>query len=124
MAKVVDVSVADAALTQFKGNTTAMSACGTTPTTMAQATATYSLGTLAIATTVWTIGAGDAANSRKVTLNAAQNVVATASGTVGFVAFWNSGTIMGVATCVPTAISSAGTFTCNGFDFDEIGTIT
>jgi hypothetical protein len=79
MAKVVDVSVADAALNQFKGNTTGMSACGTTPTTMAQATATYSLGTLAIATTVWTVGAATPAEGAQSQIGDAAGVSALAA---------------------------------------------
>ena len=122
MAIYQHVDMMDAALLWLKSNTTACSVCGTLPTNLAQATATYSLGTLAIATTVFTVGAGDVANSRKITV-AAADVVLTASGTVGFVAYWNDGTYLACGTCAPTAVTSGGTVHINAYDFDQIGTI-
>jgi len=62
MAKYNNPDGVDEALKWYKGNTTIICACGTQPTTAAQATAsTYALGTLAYATASFTIAAGDAA---------------------------------------------------------------
>lgn len=116
------VDMIDAGLLWLKANCTHCSVCGTLPVTLAHATNTYNLGTLAIATSVWTIAAGDVANSRKITV-AAADVVLSASGTVGWIAYWNSGTLLAVGTCAPTAVTSGGTVHINAYDFDQIGTI-
>ena len=104
MAKFNNPSGPDAALAWYRDNTTIVCACGTQPTTAAQATAaTYALGTLAYGTALWTIGAGDAAGGRKLTAGAA-TIPLTASGTVNHFAFTNAGTLTLVGTCAPTAV--------------------
>jgi hypothetical protein len=124
MAKWINVEATNADLAWIRDNTTIICACGTQPTTAAQATAaTYALGTLAFGTALWTIGAGDAANSRKIT-TAAATIAITASGTVNHIAFTNTGTLVVVGTCAPTAVTSGGTLIVSAFDANEIGTIT
>jgi hypothetical protein len=123
MAKYCNPDGVDAALTWYKGNTTIIAACGSIPTTAAQATAsTYALGTLAYATASFTIGAGDVAGGRKMTAGAA-TITMGYSGTVTHIAFCNTGTLILVGTCAPTAVTAAGTLIVNSFDVDEIGTI-
>ena len=123
MAKWINVTVMDTALAWIRDNTTIVCACGTQPTAASEATAaTYALGTLAYGTANWTIGAGDA-TGRKITAGAA-TITLDASGTVTHFAFTNTGTLVIVGTCAPTAVTSGGTIIMNAFDADEIGTIT
>lgn len=124
MAKFSNPNGADAALAWYRDNTLIISACGTQPTTAAQATAaTYALGTLAYGTALWTIGAGDAAGGRKLTASAA-TVTLGYSGTVTHIAFCNTTTLTLVGTCAPTAVTASGTLVVNAFDVVEVGTIT
>lgn len=109
----------DAALAWIRDNTTIICVCGSEPTTAAQATAaTYSLGTLAYGTANWTIGNGDT-SGRKITAGAA-TITLGGSGTINHVAFTNTGTLVAVGTCAPTAVTSGGTVITAAFDVDEI----
>jgi hypothetical protein len=122
MAKFISSNVIDGSLVYLQQQVIGVSACGTQPTTYAQATATtYSLGTAAIASANWTIAAGDS-SGRKITL-ASTNIPLTASGTVNHLAFWSAGTLHLVGTCAPTAVTSGGTIVVAAWDADEIGTI-
>ena len=124
MAKYNNPDGVDEALKWYKGNTTIICACGSIPATAANATAAaYALGTLAYATASFTIAAGDAAGARKLTAGAA-TITLGYSGTVTHIAFCNTGTLILVGTCAPTAVTAAGTLIVNAFDVDEIGTIT
>jgi hypothetical protein len=119
MSKFINDLVMDAALNYIKDGNTIISACGTQPTTSAEATAvTHSLGTLAYATTNFTLGNGDT-SGRKITCGAA-TIPVLASGTVDHVAFCNTGTLFAVGTCAPTAVTSGGTIIIAAFDLDEI----
>lgn len=120
MAKYINDSSMDAGLAWIRDNTTIISACGSEPTSAAQATAaTYSLGTLAYGTALWAaITSGDT-SGRKLTTGAA-TIPVLASGTVDHIAFCNTGTLCGVGTCAPTAVTSGGTVIVAAFDFDEI----
>lgn len=123
MAKWNNASGPDAALAWYRDNTTIICACGTQPTTAAQATAsTYALGTLAYGTANWTIAGGDTAGGRKITAGAA-TITLGYSGTVNHIAFTNAGTLVIVGTCAPTAVTASGTLVVNAFDVVEIGTI-
>jgi hypothetical protein len=124
MAKWNNPSAPDAALAWYRDNTTIISACGTQPTSAANATAaTYALGTLAYGTANWTIAAGDAGGARKIT-SAAATIVVGYSGTVNHIAFTNTGTLCVVGTCAPTAVTAGGTIIVAAFDVVEVGTIT
>jgi len=123
MAKWVNVNATDALLNYIKTNCTVLSACATQPTDGTQCATTYALGTLGYTTTNITLAAGDAANSRKITAAAATIAVA-ATGTVSHFGFTNIGTLLAVATCVPTSVTSGGTVIMSAFDIDEVGTIT
>jgi hypothetical protein len=123
MAKLNAVGGPDAALAYYKDGCSFICACGTQPTTSAQATAaTYALGTLAFTTANFTIGAGDTGGGRKLT-TAPATITLGASGTVNHIAFSNTGTLLLVGTCAPTAVSSGGTLIVAAFDVVEIGTI-
>jgi len=124
MAKYNNPDGVDECLKWYKANTTIISACGSIPASAANATAAaYALGTLAYATASFTIAAGDAGGARKLTAGAA-TITLGYSGTVTHIAFCNTGTLILVGTCAPTAVTAAGTLIVNAFDVDEIGTIT
>ena len=123
MAKWNNASGPDAALTWYGTTTTIVCACGTQPTTAAQATAaTYALVTLAYSSANFTNAAGDVAGGRKVTV-AAATIAITASGTVNHFAFTGPSVMAAVATCAPTAVTAGGTIIMSAFDLVEIGTI-
>lgn len=118
MAKFVNDSSMDAALAWVRDNTTNVSICSAQPTTATEAATTYALGSVAYGTANWTIGNGDT-SGRKITAGAVNVVVAT-SGTVSHIAYYNTGTLVGVGTCAPTAVTSGGTFAIGAYDFNEI----
>ena len=119
MAKYINDSAMDAGLAWLRDNTTMISACGgTMPTTATHAGTTYALGTLAYGTANWTIDNGDT-SGRKITAAAATITVAT-TGTVEYVAFFNTGTLVAVGTCAPTAVTATGTVIIAAFDVNEI----
>ena len=118
MGKYVNDSAMDAGLAWIRDNTDQISACNAEPTDATEAGTTYSLGTLAYGTANWTLDAGDT-SGRKITAAAATIPVLT-SGTVDHIAFFNVGTLVGVGTCAPTAVTSGGTVIISAFDFDEI----
>jgi hypothetical protein len=124
MAKWNNASGPDAALTWYGTTTTILCACGTQPTTAAQATSpAYALGTIAYSSANFTNAAGDVGGGRKVTVTAA-TIALTASGTVNHFAFTGPSVMAAVATCAPTAVTSGGSIIMNSFDLVEIGTIT
>jgi len=118
MAKYINDSSMDAGLAWIRDNTTMISACGTQPTSSTEAGTTYALGTLSYGTASWTLNNGDS-SGRKITAGAA-TITLAGSGTVDHVAFFNTGTLVAVGTCAPTAVTSGGTFIINAFDLDEI----
>lgn len=126
MAKFIYSSAMDAELAYIRDNTGFVCACSAQPTTVAQATTVAggtSLGTAAYGTGLWTIAQGDAGvGSRKITAGTVA-IVVTASGTVSHIGFYNAGTIIAVGTCVPTAVTAAGTINLTAFDLNEIGII-
>ena len=123
MAKFLVDGAADAALAYIRDQTGFVAICNAQPTTVAQGTTagSYSLGTATYGTANWTI-ADDSTVGRKISA-AAVAIPVTTSGTVSHIAYHNAGTIIGVGTCVPTAVSAGGTFTVNAYDFDKISDI-
>lgn len=121
MAKFLVDAAADADLAYIRDQTGFVAICNAQPTTVAQATSTYSLGTLAYGTANWTIG-DDGSAGRKVTAGAVA-VPVTSSGTVNHIAYYNAGTIIGCGTCAPTAVTSGGTLTVNAYDFNKVSDI-
>src|SRR5512137_211774 len=102
MAKWNNASGPDAALDWYGTTTTILCACGTQPTTAAQATsASYALGTIAYSSANFTKAAGDVAGGRKTTV-AAATIAITATGTVNHFAFTGPSVMAAVATCAPT----------------------
>jgi hypothetical protein len=118
MAKFINDSAMDAELAWIRDNTTMISACNAQPTTSTQAGTTYALGTMLYGTASWTLAPGDT-SGRKITAGAASIPVAS-SGTASHVAFFNAGTLVGVGTIAPTAVTAGGTIVVSAFDFDEI----
>lgn len=119
MAKFINDSVMDAALQWIIDNTTNLSACGTQPTTCTQAATTYCLGSIAWGAGNWESLTNGDSTGRKLTTKAATITVA-ASGTVDHIAFYNTGTLVAVGTCAPTAVTQSGTVIFAAFDLDEI----
>jgi len=120
MGKFINDSAMDADLAWIRDNTTMVSACGSQPTTAAQATAaTYSLGTLAYGTALWAALTNGDTSGRKITTGAA-TIPVLASGTVTDIAFCNTGTLTAVGTCAPTAVTSGGTVIVAAFDLNEV----
>lgn len=114
MAKYINPSAQDAALTFLRDNATHYAVATAQSTTAGQ----YAVGTCGVGTADWTLGAGDV-SGRKITL-AAKNIVIGTSGSVDHVAVYNSGTLLAVGTCATTAVTAGGTAAVAAFDIWEI----
>lgn len=125
MAKFINPDMTDSDLNYLKNNATRFMIGTAGPTTYALGTQ-YAVGTLAVASGNFTVAAGDAANSRKITFAAATVTVGT-TGTVTdlyFIGTAGSGTLLLSGTCAPTAVTATGTVITSAWDCNEIGTIT
>lgn len=118
MAKYMNSSAMDAAHAWVRDNVTMASFCSTQPTNITQAHTTYALGTIAVGTAEWTIGAGDV-SGRKISYGGCTMAIGTA-GNGGHMAFYNSGTLVAVGTCAVTAVSAGGSVIIAAFDLNEI----
>jgi len=123
MGKFLVDGAADADLAYIRDQTGFICICNAQPTNVSQGTtlSNYSLGTAAYGTANWTIG-DDGSTGRKITAGAIA-VPVTASGTVTHVGFYNAGTMIGVGTIAPTAVTAGGTLTVNAFDFNKVADI-
>jgi hypothetical protein len=110
MAKSVSTAVLDLALNQLKNNSNKMVVCSAQPTTFLEGNATFMLANVAMASTDYTLAAGDT-SGRKVTMGAKTGVSITNSGTATHVALVNTtgSTLDLVTTCTSQAISTGGT---------------
>ena len=117
MAKWANDTLMDTGLAWLRDNTTHQAACSAQPADVA-GVGTYGLGTAACGTVAWTLDDGDT-TGRKITV-AAVNIAVGTSGTVSHVAYYNSGSLLFVGTCVPTAVTAGGTVVLSSYDVDEI----
>ena len=85
MPKFTHSDVLDSALSYLQSNGNSMTLCSAYPTTYLEATSTYMLAQVSLATTDYTIAAGDT-SGRKVTVAQKDNVSVTNTGTVSHLA--------------------------------------
>ena len=108
MAKIVHDDVLDGAFLVLD-NADQMTACGTQPTTRAQAVSTYSLASTAMTpATDYTISNGDT-NGRKVRMATKTGVSVGTSGTATHVALCDATRLLYVTTCTSQALTSGNT---------------
>jgi hypothetical protein len=112
MGKLVDNSVLDAALNYIKNNAILLVVCSDTPTTYANATATYDLADVAIDDSDMTVADdGGAGGGRKVTIAEQATITVNHSGTATHVALCSADTLLYVTTCTSQALVAANTVT-------------
>jgi hypothetical protein len=120
MAKAVHDDVLDAALDKV-ATCTRMDVCTSQPTTLTEATSTFSLAN-------YTLTAGDGngdyvvsngdTNGRKVRVLAQTGATAGASGTAGHIALTDGTSVLYVTTCGSQAITSGNTVNASLFDIE------
>ena len=110
----------DAQLSNLKDNITRIDLCFTEPTTYAQATSTYTCANVTVASTDFTISAGDV-SGRKLTFDGKTGGSGTADQTGGFIAFTDGvSELIHVTTCTSKAVTSGSTVDFNSYDISEI----
>lgn len=101
----------DAMLDVIADNCTRVDVCSTQPTTYAQATSTYSLGSYTLTAGDgggdWVIAAGDT-SGRKLTLQAQSGNNASADGTAGHLAFTDGTSVLYHVTTVSSETTNNG----------------
>jgi hypothetical protein len=110
MGKLVADAVLDAALSYIKTNAILLVVCADTPTTYANATATYDLADVAIDGDDMVIGDGTV-SGRKLTISEQAAVTIDHSGTATHIALCSSDTLLYVTTCTSQALTAANTVT-------------
>lgn len=110
MGKLVADAVLDAALSYIKTNAILLVVCKDTPTTYANATATYDLADVAIDGDDMVIGDGTV-SGRKLTISEQAAVTIDHSGTATHIALCSSDTLLYVTTCTSQALTAANTVT-------------
>lgn len=110
MGKMVADAVLDAALSYIKTNAILLVVCSDTPTTYANATATYDLADVAIDGDDMVIGDGTV-SGRKLTISEQAAVTIDHSGTATHIALCSSDTLLYVTTCTSQALTAANTVT-------------
>jgi hypothetical protein len=112
MGKLVDNTVLDGALEIIDDNAILLVVCSDTPTTYANATATYDLADVAIDAADMTIaddaGAG---GGRKITIAEQAAITINHSGTATHIALCSTDTLLYVTTCTSQALVSGNTVT-------------
>ena len=112
MGKLVDNTVLDGALNIIKNNCVSLIVCSDTPTTYANATATYDLATVALASGDVTVaddaGAG---GGRKATIAEKAAITINHSGTATHIAIVSASVLLYVTTCTSQALVAANTVT-------------
>lgn len=118
MAKWANDNVMDNGLNWIKNNVESMHLCSAQPTTYAEATSTYSLGSVAVTGTDITIADGDT-SGRKATV-AAKTVTASGAGTITHYALVNdtSSILMYVTTTDSNPVVSGDTINCSAWDIE------
>jgi hypothetical protein len=110
MGKMVADAVLDAALSYIKTNAILLVVCSDTPTTYANATATYDLADVAIDGDDMVIAEGTV-SGRKLTISEQAAVTIDHSGTATHIALCSSDTLLYVTTCTSQALTAANTVT-------------
>ena len=114
MGKLVDNSVLDGALNIIYNGTTQLVVCADTPTTYANATATYDLATkTGLSTASFTAAADDAVSpyGRKLQVAAQATITVDHSGTATHIALCSGSVLLYVTTCTSQALVAANTVT-------------
>lgn len=117
MAATIGNEVFDAALSYISANTEKLYICSQQPTTFAEASSTYALGS---ATPSFT-GPADDTSGRKLTVDAISNGSVSATGTAAWIALTDdSGSLLLVAQALNAsqAVTSGNTFTLTAFDIN------
>ena len=114
MAKSVSSAELDEGLVKT-AEATRMDACSAQPTNVTEARTTFSLanvamtaGTTGIPTTDFELADGDAANARKLRINAKTDVTITADGTANHVALSTASELLAVTTCADLPLTAGG----------------
>lgn len=105
MGKLVDNTVLDGALNIIKNNCVLMVACSTQPTNYTEATSTYALADVTMASGDFTVSDGDT-NGRKVAVAAKSDVLIDTSGNAEHVALCTGTVLQYVTTCTTQALTS------------------
>ena len=117
MAKSVHDEVLDGALNVIKSNATTMIACSAQPTTLTEATTTYALADVPMATGDFTLANGDA-SGRKLTVAAKSNVTVDASGSYNHVALVDGTRLLYVTTGTSQALTAGNTVSFPAWDIE------
>lgn len=117
MAKSVHNDVLDGALNVIKNNCVLMTACSAEPTTYAQATSTYKLADVAVATGDFTVGDGDT-NGRKVHVAAKSAVAVDTTGTATHIALCTASALYLVTTCTSQSLTAGNTVDFPAWDYE------
>jgi len=120
MAKFIHDDVLNAALNYIKSNASKMYACSALPTTYNEATSTYALADVAVASGDFTLADGDA-SGRKVTVGAKSGVTVDTSGTITHIAIVDdtNSKLLLVTTVTSRAVLASDKIDIPAFD-DEI----
>lgn len=111
MGKLVADAVLDAALSYIANNVTQLIVCADTPTTYANATATYDLATKGSLTSGNFTGPADGASGRKLTVNQQATITIDHSGTATHIALCSGSVLLYVTTCTSQALTAGNTVT-------------
>lgn len=107
MAKSVNNSVLDSALNYIKNNCNLMTACSAEPTNLTQATTTYKLADVSMATGDFTVA--DDTSGRKVTVAAKSAVPVDTTGDATHTALCSATELLLVTTCTTQTLTSGNT---------------
>jgi hypothetical protein len=110
MGKLVANAVLDAALGYIESNAILLVVCSDTPTTYANATATYDLADVAIDGDDMVIADGTV-SGRKLTISEQAAITINHSGTATHIALCSTDTLLYVTTCTSQALTAANTVT-------------
>lgn len=117
MAKSVHNDVLDGALDIIKNNVTEMIVCSAEPTTFTEATATYALADVVMASGDFTHADGDT-SGRKTTVASKAGVTVDTTGTGTHVALCDGTRLLYVTTCTSQALTSGNTITFPAWDIE------
>ena len=119
MGKLVDDTVLDGALNILKNGVTQLIVCADTPTTYANATATYDLATkTGLTSGSFTGPANGDTNGRKLTVNSQATITVDHSGTATHIALCSGSVLLYVTTCTSQALTAANTVTVPAWDIE------
>jgi hypothetical protein len=108
MAKSQNDLMLDAALNYIKDNATVETVCSAQPTTYAEATSTYKLADVTVASGDFTLSDGDT-NGRKVRVAAKSAVPIDTTGEGNHIALCSGTVLLYVTTCTAQQLTQGGT---------------